>query len=312
MTQSKYDLLVVTGVTATGKTGIATQVAAEIGGEIISADSRQVFSGMTIGTGKDLNDYICNGQEIPYHLIDIRNPGKTYSVFEFQNDFYGTYRDIQSRNSFPILCGGTGLYVESVLKQYKLLDVPRNESLRVELKEKSLEELTLMLEGLKKLHNKTDVDTKLRAIRAIEIELFHQENEIEQTNIPKINALVVAPNYDRSVIRNRITKRLHERLEEGMVEETQSLLDAGVEPQKLISYGLEYKFLTWYLTGEMDYDTMVERLNIAIHQFAKRQMTWFRRMERNGIKIHWIEGELEMNQKVSKVISLLKNDYFAY
>jgi tRNA dimethylallyltransferase len=312
MTQSKYDLLVVTGVTATGKTGIATQVAAEIGGEIISADSRQVFSGMTIGTGKDLNDYICNGQEIPYHLIDIRNPGKTYSVFEFQNDFYGTYRDIQSRNSFPILCGGTGLYVESVLKQYKLLDVPRNESLRVELKEKSLEELTLMLEGLKKLHNKTDVDTKLRAIRAIEIELFHQEHEIEQTNIPKIRALVVAPNYDRSVIRNRITKRLHERLEEGMVEETQALLDNGVEPQKLISYGLEYKFLTWYLTGEIDYETMVERLNIAIHQFAKRQMTWFRRMERNGIKIHWIEGELEMNQKVSKVISLLKNDYFAY
>jgi tRNA dimethylallyltransferase len=204
------------------------------------------------------------------------------------------------------LSGGTGLYVESVLKQYKLLDVPQNQELREELKKKSLDELTHILSGLKKMHNKTDVDTKLRAIRAIEIELFNKENDVRKTKMPEIKSLVVAPHFDRKVIRERITKRLHERLNEGMVEETKQLLEDGISPEKLISYGLEYKFLTWYIAGQIDYDTMVERLNIAIHQFAKRQMTWFRRMERNGIKIHWIDGNLSMENKISVVKELLK------
>ena len=306
MESSQYDMLVVTGITATGKTGIAARMAKVLDGEIISADSRQVFKGMTIGTGKDLADYIVDGIQIPYHLVDIKEPGETYSVFNFQNDFNKAYHQIKQRNRFPILSGGTGLYVESVLKQYKLLDVPQNEKLRAELKEKTLEELTEMLSGLKKLHNKTDVDTKLRAIRAIEIELFNKEHNIEETDLPKIKSLVVAPDFDRRIIRDRITKRLHERLEEGMVDETRALLKQGVDPEKLVSYGLEYKFLTWYLTGKIDYDTMVERLNIAIHQFAKRQKTWFRRMERNGIKIHWIDGTLPMSEKINQINSLLK------
>lgn len=298
-------MLVVTGITATGKTSIAAQMAKMLDGEIISADSRQVFRGMTIGTGKDLNDYFVDGVQIPYHLIDIKEPGETYSVFNFQNDFAQAYQLINEKDRFPILSGGTGLYVESVLKQYKLIDVPRNEKLRAELKGKSLDELAITLSSLKKMHNKTDVDTKLRAIRAIEIELYQQENNIEKTALPKINALVVAPFYERKIIRERISERLNERLKEGMVEETKLLLDNGVDPQKLISYGLEYKFLTWYLTGEMDYATMVERLNIAIHQFAKRQMTWFRRMERNGTKIHWIDGNLSIYDKIHFINSLL-------
>lgn len=305
MNATNYDLLVVTGVTATGKTSLASHLAKEIEGEVISADSRQVFKGMSIGTGKDLGDYIVNGRKIPYHLIDIRTPGETYSVFNFQNDFREVFNAIQNRKHFPILCGGTGLYVESVLKQYKLLDVPQNPKLREELKEKSLSELTSMLSGLKKMHNKTDVDTKLRAIRAIEIELFNKENEVEETSLPRIKSLVVAPQFDRQIIRDRITKRLHERFNEGMIEETKQLLNDGVDAEKLISYGLEYKFLTWYITGRIDYKTMVERLNIAIHQFAKRQMTWFRRMERNGIKIHWIDGSLPMDEKVKTVLTLL-------
>ncbi|PLX16447.1 MAG: tRNA (adenosine(37)-N6)-dimethylallyltransferase MiaA [Salinivirgaceae bacterium] len=301
----QYDMLVVTGITATGKTGIAAQMAKELSGEIISADSRQVFKGMTIGTGKDLADYVVDGEQIPFHLIDIKNPGETYSVFNFQNDFHEAYNSIRNNNHFPILSGGTGLYVESVLKQYKLLDVPQNKELRDELKQKSLEELTEILAGLKHMHNTTDVDTKLRAIRAIEIETFHKENQIEQTSLPSIKSLVVAPHFERKIIRERITQRLQERLAEGMVEETKALLDSGVNPDKLISYGLEYKFLTWYLIGKMDYETMVERLNIAIHQFAKRQMTWFRRMERKGININWIDGNLPMNEKVSKIKELL-------
>jgi tRNA dimethylallyltransferase len=305
MKPMQYDMLVVTGVTATGKTDIAAHMANELNGEIISADSRQVFKGMTIGTGKDLDDYIINNKQIPFHLIDIKEPGETYSVFNFQNDFQKAYELIRKNEHFPILSGGTGLYVESVLKQYKLLDVPQNEELRRELKAKSLDELTAILSEMKKMHNSTDVDTKLRAIRAIEIEVYNQENDIEQTLLPKINSLIVAPHFERSVIRERITTRLHERLKEGMVEETKVLLDNGVSPDKLISYGLEYKFLTWYLTGKMDYETMVERLNIAIHQFAKRQMTWFRRMERNGIKIHWIDGDLPLTEKIFTIKNLL-------
>ncbi|ALO14277.1 tRNA dimethylallyltransferase [Salinivirga cyanobacteriivorans] len=307
MTEIKYDLLVVTGLTATGKTSLAVNLAKELNGEIISADSRQVFRGMSIGTGKDLDDYVIDGQKIPYHLIDIKDAGETYSVFQFQQDFLKAYEDIKARKNFPVLSGGTGLYVESVVSRYKLLDVPQNANLRAELKSKSLEDLTQMLSEMKQLHNTTDVDTKQRAIRAIEIARYYEDHNVEETEMPNIKPLIVAPSYDRPQVRKRITERLHQRLEEGMVEETKKLLDRGVDPEKLISYGLEYKYLTWYLTGEMDYDTMVERLNIAIHQFAKRQMTWFRRMQRKGVEIHWIDGYLPMAAKVDNVVRLLKS-----
>ncbi len=214
------------------------------------------------------------------------------------------YTKIKKNGNLPILSGGTGLYIESVVKRYKLVDVPQNPELREELKQKSLPELAAMLAQMKKLHNQTDIDTKLRAIRAIEIETFYRENDVEQTEMPEMKPLIVAPSFDRPQIRKRITQRLHERLEEGMIDEVRNLLEASVPAEKLISYGLEYKFLTWYLTGKIDYETMVERLNIAIHQFAKRQMTWFRRMERKGVEIHWIDGYLPMESKVLKVINL--------
>lgn len=305
MSETKYNLLIVTGITATGKTALAAKCAERLRGEIISADSRQVFRGMTIGTGKDLDDYVVDGKKIPYHLVDICDPGDTYSVFRFQQDFMSAYDEIVARNSFPIVSGGTGLYVESIVDRYKLLDVPRNESLRDALRGKALAELTIILSKKKPLHNTTDVDTCQRAIRAIEIAEYYETNDVVETLMPDYNPLVIAPLFDRPQIRKRITDRLYQRLGEGMIEEVKSLLDGGVAAEKLISYGLEYKFVTWYLTGQMDYDTMFERLNIAIHQFAKRQMTWFRRMERKGTKINWIDGYLPMDEKVEKCIHLL-------
>ncbi len=307
METTKYDLLVVTGLTATGKTALAVNLAEKLNGEIISADSRQVFRGMSIGTGKDLDDYIIDDKVIPYHLIDIKDAGETYSVFQFQKDFLEAYEDIKARKRFPVLSGGTGLYVESVVSRYKLLDVPQNPELRAELKAKTLEELTEMLSQMKRLHNTTDIDTRQRAIRAIEIERYYADYDVDETDIPSIKPLIVAPSYDRPQVRKRITERLHQRLDEGMIDEAKSLLEQGVHPEKLISYGLEYKYLTWYLTGELDYDTMVDRLNIAIHQFAKRQMTWFRRMQRKGIEIHWIDGYLPMTKKVDKILTLLSS-----
>lgn len=301
----QYDMLVVTGVTATGKTSLAANIAATLNGEIISADSRQVFRGMSIGTGKDLGDYVIDGKPIPYHLVDIRKAGETYSVFDFQKDFLAAYQKIKQSGHFPVLSGGTGLYVESVVSRYRLLDVPQNKPLRDKLKDKNLDELTRILSGMKKMHNVTDVDTRQRAIRAIEIETYYENHDVEETNIPEIKPLIVAPSFDRPQIRKRITERLHQRLDEGMVDEARQLLNQGIDPEQLISYGLEYKYLTWYLTGEMDYDTMVERLNIAIHQFAKRQMTWFRRMQRKGTEIHWIDGYLPMKEKVKQVKALL-------
>ncbi len=308
MNTSPYDFIIVTGVTATGKTSLAANLAYELNGEVISADSRQVFRGMSIGTGKDLDDYSINGQAVPYHLIDICDPGETYSVFQFQKDFLNAYESIKKNGNLPILSGGTGLYIESVVKRYKLYDVPQNSELREKLKQKSLQELAKLLAGMKKLHNQTDIDTKLRVIRAIEIESYYRENDIEQTEMPQLHPLIVAPSFDRPQIRKRITQRLYERLDEGMVDEVRTLLENGVPAKKLISYGLEYKFITWFLTGEMDYNTMVERLNIAIHQFAKRQMTWFRRMQRKGIIIHWIDGFLPLKEKVTAV----KDLYFSH
>ena len=291
------DLITILGPTACGKTAVATRLAARLGdAEIISADSRQVFRGMDIGTGKDLDEFIIhNGDctiEIPYHLIDIAEPGTKYSVFEFQRDFLRAYNDIKARSKRVILCGGTGLYIESVLRAYKLVEVPVNQTLRDELEGKSLEELTTMLATYKRLHNTTDVDTARRAIRAIEIEEYYREHHIDETQpFPTLNSLTIGISVDREVRRERISRRLRHRLEhENMVEEVQRLLAQGVPAEALISYGLEYRYLTLYITGQLTYDEMVRQLEIAIHQFAKRQMTYFRGMERRGVKIHWIKG----------------------
>ena len=297
MINTKYDILVITGATATGKTTLASNIAYLNNGEVISADSRQVFKQMTLGTGKDYDDYIINNTKIPYHLIDIKEPGETYSVFQFHK--------IIDNNKYPIVCGGTGLYIESIIKRYKLIDVPSNQKLRDKLDNKTLTELTHILEQYKELHNKTDIDTKQRAIRAIEIAEFQTTNTIYETNIPELSYLVVAPSYDRPQIRKKITQRLKERLKDGMIDEVSHLIGIGVPTNKLISYGLEYKFITQYLIKEIDYDTMFEKLNIAIHQFAKRQMTWFRRMEKRGVNIHWIDGYLSMEEKSDIIINLL-------
>ena len=291
-------MITILGPTASGKTAIATHLAERIGGEIISADSRQVYRRMDIGTGKDLSDYVNpeTGRHIPYHLIDIAEPGTRYNLFRYQEDFMKAYNDIQQRGATPILCGGTGLYIESVLKGYNLSPVPQNPELRERLKGKSLEELTAMLTELKRktgsaMHNKTDVDSCQRAIRAIEIEQYNMEHPTPLREAPAIDSLIIGVDVDREVRRERITRRLHARLEEGMVDEIRGLLSEGIKPEDLIYYGLEYKFITKYVIGELTYDEMVRGLEIAIHQFAKRQMTWFRGMERRGFKINWIKDE---------------------
>ncbi len=291
-------MITILGPTASGKTAIATHLAERIGGEIISADSRQVYRRMDIGTGKDLSDYVNpeTGRHIPYHLIDIAEPGTRYNLFRYQEDFMKAYNDIQQRGATPILCGGTGLYIESVLKGYNLSPVPQNPELRESLKDKSLEELTAMLTELKKMtgsamHNKTDVDSCQRAIRAIEIEQYNMEHPTPLREAPAIDSLIIGVDVDREVRRERITRRLHARLEAGMVDEIRGLLSEGIKPEDLIYYGLEYKFITKYVIGELTYDEMVRGLEIAIHQFAKRQMTWFRGMERRGFKINWIKDE---------------------
>ena len=289
-----YDIITILGPTACGKTAVATQLAARLTNshgepaEIISADSRQVFRGMDIGTGKDLGEY----GAIPYHLIDICEAGEKYSVFEFQRDFLRAYHNIISHGRLPILCGGTGLYIESVLRAYRLVEVPVNPTLRERLEGKSLAELTALLASYKRLHNTTDVDTSRRAIRAIEIEEFYREHRIEETNpFPSLNSLTIGLSIPRELRRERISRRLHKRLEEeGMVAEVQRLLDKGVAPEALISYGLEYRYLTLYLTGQLTYEEMVRLLEIAIHQFAKRQMTYFRGMERRGVAIRWVDA----------------------
>ena len=308
------DLITILGPTACGKTAVATRLAARLGdAEIISADSRQVFRGMDIGTGKDLDEFIIhNGDctiEIPYHLIDIAEPGTKYSVFEFQRDFLRAFNDIKARGKRVILCGGTGLYIESVLRAYKLVEVPVNQTLRDELEGKSLEELTTMLATYKRLHNTTDVDTARRAIRAIEIEEYYREHHIDETQpFPTLNSLTIGISVDREVRRERISRRLRHRLEhENMVEEVQRLLAQGVPAEALISYGLEYRYLTLYITGQLTYDEMVRQLEIAIHQFAKRQMTYFRGMERRGVQIHWIDATRATDEIVDEIRSMMYN-----
>jgi len=303
-----YNLITILGPTATGKTGLAAHLASKINGEIISADSRQVYRGMDLGTGKDYADYFVDGVEIPSHLVDIEDAGVHYNVFRFQTDFIRVFEEIQSRNKFPVLCGGSGLYLEAVLKNYRLIEVPPNKELRKELEGKTLDELTKILKNLKpKLHNHTDVETDRRAIRAIEIEKYYAENPQFDSSFPEINSLNIGIDYDRDLRRQRITTRLKQRLDEGMLEEVQKLLDSGLTPEQLIYYGLEYKYLTLHLTGELSYDEMFRQLEIAIHQFAKRQMTWFRGMEKRGTKIHWINGHLPMEKKVEAILQFYEN-----
>lgn len=298
-----HDLITILGPTACGKTAIATQLAKQLGNaEIISADSRQVFRGMDIGTGKDLNEY----GDIPYHLIDICEAGTKYSVFEFQRDFLRAYNKICTRGHVPILCGGTGLYIESVLRAYKLVEVPVNHELRKRLENKSLKELTTLLASYKRLHNTTDVDTARRAIRAIEIEEFYREHHVDETtSFPSIDSINIGLSVPRELRRERITQRLHRRIEEGMLDEVQHLLDRGVDAESLISYGLEYKYLTLHLTGQITYDEMLCQLEIAIHQFAKRQMTYFRGMERRGISINWIDTVQPIDNILKEIIRLI-------
>ena len=306
-------MITILGPTASGKTPVAARLAAEIGGEVISADSRQVYRRMDIGTGKDLEDYIISNNQypitVPYHLIDIREPGTKYNLFEYQQDFYDVYQDIRNRGVVPILCGGTGLYIEAVLKGYKLSPVPQNQALRDSLEGKSLDELTQMLTELKaktgsNMHNTTDVDSCQRAIRAIEIETYNIEHPTPRRELPPVDSLIIGINIDRELRREKITRRLKARLDNGMVEEVKALLDEGIPAEDLIYYGLEYKFLTEYLTGQLTYDEMFTRLEIAIHQFAKRQMTWFRGMERRGFKINWIDATLPMEEKIERIRTL--------
>lgn len=301
-----YDLVTILGPTASGKTPLAVALAYRLDAEIISGDSRQVYRRMDLGTGKDLADYVVDGKRIPYHLIDIVEPGYKYNVFEFQRDFLQAYDDIRERGVLPILCGGTGMYIESVLKGYKLLPVPENPELRASLADKSLDELTTILAGYKKLHNSTDVDTVKRAIRAIEIEEYYRQQPVSAREFPAINSLVIGVDIDRDLRRTKITRRLKQRLDEGMVDEVRALLDAGIPAEDLIYYGLEYKYLTLYAVGQLTYDEMFHQLEIAIHQFAKRQMTWFRGMERRGFNIHWIDASLPMEQKVEEIVGLIK------
>lgn len=296
-----FNLLSIVGPTASGKTSLAVRIAAALGGEVISADSRQVYRGMDIGTGKDLAEYRLGDTRVPYHLIDIVDAGYKYNVFEYQRDFVTAWEDCRKREVVPVLCGGSGLYVEAVLKGYKLLAVPVNEELRQSLAGMELPELAARLSTYKKLHNTTEIDTPKRAVRAIEIEEYYRTHPYEEKDFPQIRPLIVGVDVSREVRRERITKRLHERLQEGMVEEIQGILDRGIPPEDLIYYGLEYKFVTLYLTGQLSYRQMVEQLNVAIHQFAKRQMTWFRKMEREGFDIHWLDAGLTLEEKLAAV-----------
>ena len=302
-------LLTILGPTASGKTDLAAHVAREIGGEIISADSRQVYRGMDIGTGKDLDDYVVDGKQIPYHLIDIREAGTKYNLFQYQEDFLKAYHDIQSRGAQPILCGGTGLYIESVLKGYHLSPVPQNPELRKALEGKSLDELTHMLRQLKaktgsNMHNTTDVDSCQRAIRAIEIETYNLDHPTDNRDFPAIDSVIVGVGIDRVARREKITSRLRKRLDNGMVEEIRGILDKGVKADDLIYYGLEYKYVTEYVIGVRDFDETFRLLEIAIHQFAKRQMTWFRGMEKRGVTIHWVDSSLPMEEKIMEIKKL--------
>lgn len=302
-------MIAVIGPTASGKTRLAVDLAAALDSEVISADSRQVYRGMDLGTGKDLEDYVVAGRQVPYHLIDIREPGYKYSIYEYQADFHRVYDDLRQRDKIPVLCGGSGLYVESVLKGYEMYEVPENPQLRSSLEGKTLAELEQILSTYKTLHNKTDTDTAKRAIREIEIREYYRTHAASLTGYPAVPALVVGVSIDRDLRRERISARLRQRLKAGMIEEVRALLAAGIAPESLIYYGLEYKYLTLYVTGQLSYEEMVRQLEIAIFQFAKRQMTWFRGMERRGIVIHWLDYAVPAQEKVSMVLEWYRREF---
>lgn len=301
-------LIVITGPTATGKTRLAACVAAKLNGEVISADSRQVYRGMDIGSGKDLSDFVLEDVRIPYHLIDIADPGEEYNVYAFQKDFVNCYYDIIKRKKQPVLCGGTGLYVEAAVSGYRLMKVPDNQKLRDDLSKKTMPEMAEMLADIKKMHNITDTTDRARLVRAIEIATYEQKHRALIMDYPVFDHKLFAIHFERSVLRERITARLKQRLAEGMVDEVKQLLQGGLEPAQLMFYGLEYRYLTMYVTGAITYDSMFEKLNTAIHQFAKRQMTWFRRMDRKGFHIDWIDGNKSMEAKVHEVLLTLKSE----
>jgi tRNA dimethylallyltransferase len=298
------------GATAGGKTSLAALAAEKLNGEIISADSRQVYRGMDIGTGKDLSDYVRNGKQIPFHLIDIVDAGEKYNVYEFQRDFLKAFDDIRNRNRFPILCGGTGMYIQAVLEGYRLTEVPPNLTLRAELEMKSDVDLIEILTGERALHNVSDISNRKRLIRAVEIALFYKENPQSEIAYPKINSLNIQVVFDRDSRRRRITQRLKERLENGMIDEVRNLLQSGVSAKTLQYYGLEYKFLTDFILGKLSYEQMFTQLETAIHQFSKRQMTWFRKMENDGYKIHKIDGFLHEEKKWLIIKDLLESGNF--
>ena len=302
-------MITILGPTASGKTALAAALAYKIGAEIISADSRQVYSGMTVGTGKDLDDYVVNGRQIKYHLIDIARPGDKYNIYEYQRDFHKVYAELAQRGVMPILCGGSGLYIETVLKGYSLSTVPQNPELRQRLSGKTLEELTEILVDLKArnnscMHNRSDVDTAQRAVRAIEIEEYNLHHPSSNTEFPPVESVIIGVDIDRESRRARITERLRQRLEHGLVEEVEGLLESGVSAEDLIYYGLEYKYVTEYVTGRTTRDEMFKGLEIAIHQFAKRQMTWFRGMERRGFTINWVDWHMSMDEKLEYIMKL--------
>ena len=302
---SLYNLVTILGPTACGKTSLAVALAHRLQTAVISADSRQVYRSMDLGTGKDLREYTYQGCEVPYRLIDVVDAGYKYNVFEYQRDFLKAFDELRAQGQLPVMCGGTGMYLESVLRGYRLVEVPENRELREALADKSLEELTTMLSGYKQLHNTTDVDTCKRAIRATEIEEYARANEGNIREFPEIKSLTIGLDVSREVRRERITRRLHERLAEGMVDEVRGILASGVAPEDLIYYGLEYKYLTLYVIGELTYDEMVSQLEIAIHQFAKRQMTYFRGMERRGVLIHWLDASLSTEEKVEAIVRMI-------
>jgi tRNA dimethylallyltransferase len=306
VTLKPYELITILGPTASGKTGLACELAYKLDSEIISGDSRQVYRSMDLGTGKDLDDYVVNGKQIPYHLIDIREAGDKYNIYEYQHDFHKIFSGLREKPILPILCGGSGLYIESVLKGYSLINVPENKELRKKYENHSLQELAEILSTYKALHNTTDIDTAQRAIRAIEIEEYKKAHNPDQNEFPPINSLIVGVDIDRELRRERISKRLKSRLDEGMVDEVKFILEKGVAPDDLIYYGLEYKYLTLYVLGKLTFQEMFSQLEIAIHQFAKRQMTWFRGMEKRGLKIYWIDYTIPNQQKIEVIEKLLK------
>jgi tRNA dimethylallyltransferase len=300
-----YNLVTILGSTATGKTALAAHLAFRMNGEVISGDSRQVYRGMDLGTGKDYADYFINGVEIPSHLIDIEDAGSHYNVYRFQTDFKNVFDDMRLRGKFPVLCGGSGLYLEAVLKSYKLIHVPPNIELRKQIEGKPLEELAGILKSLKPvLHNRTDVETCRRAVRAIEIEVYYREHAEINGYIPEINSLNIGIEFDRESRRKRISQRLRQRLDDGMLDEVRKLLESGLAPEQLIYYGLEYKYLTLHIIGKLSYSEMLSQLETAIHRFAKRQMTWFRGMEKRGTKIHWLDGYLTLEEKLEQIEQL--------